>query len=114
MTEGWFPKIETDGWTGLALVNTETSDAAVVLTAYDENGGTVAVSTLPAVKPGQKIIGLMAQLFSNADLSRARYFGFVSDKTLIGFSVSQSEDGLKLDGLMTLSRYLHPIAEPVR
>jgi hypothetical protein len=105
VTEGWFAKMETDGWTGLAFVNTDTSDAAVTLTAYDENGNKVTENTLQPVKPGEKVIGLTFQLFPGADLSRARFFAFNSDKSLVGFTVSRSEDGLKLDGLMALPRY---------
>jgi hypothetical protein len=105
LTEGWFPKMETDGWTGLAFVNTDTSNAKVILTAYDESGTKVAENSLPQVKPGEKVVALVAQLFPAANLSNARFFGFTSDKPLIGFSVSQSRDGLKLDGLMSSPRY---------
>ncbi len=112
VTEGWFPKVETDGWTGLALVNIDASNATVVLAAYDENGNKIAENPLPPVKPGQKVIGLTAQLFPG--LAGARYFGFTSDKALIGFSVSRSEDGVRLDGLMANARYLCASSDPVR
>jgi hypothetical protein len=106
VTEGWFAKMETDGWTGLALVNIDTLDASVTLTAYDEYGNKVAENLLPPVKPGEKIIGLTSQLYPAANLASARYFGFTSDRSLVGFTVSRSEDGMKLDGLMALPRYL--------
>ncbi len=92
-------------WTGLAFVNMDTFDAVVTLTAYDEYGNRVTENTLPPVKPGETVIGLTFQLFPGADLSRARFFAFNSDKYLVGFTVSRSEDGLKLDGLMALPRY---------
>ncbi len=114
VTEGWFPKMETDGWTGLAFVNTSTADANVVLEAYDENGAQVAANDISAVKPGAKVIGLTSQLFAGADLRRARYFTFSSDREIIGFTVSQSDDGLKLDGLMALPRYMRLASEKVR
>ncbi len=114
VTEGWFPKMENDGWTGLAFVNIDTTNANVTLTAYDENGDKVAENPLPPVKPGEKVIGLTFQLFAGANLSRARYFGFTSDRALIGYTASRSEDGLKLDGLMALPRYLRSAADQSR
>ncbi|RLA93895.1 MAG: hypothetical protein DRG25_03650 [Deltaproteobacteria bacterium] len=44
--EGMFPKIEKDGWTGIAFVNIENSTAIVTLTAYDDSGSSVAIQSL--------------------------------------------------------------------
>ncbi len=44
--EGVFPKIEKDGWTGIAFVNIENSTANVTLTAYDDSGSSVAIQSL--------------------------------------------------------------------
>jgi hypothetical protein len=104
--EGWFPKMESDGWTGLAFVNIDTSNANVVLAAFDESGNKISETPIPPVKPGEKVVGLTSQLFSGTDLGRARYFCFTSDRNIIGFTISRSDDGLKLDGLMGLPRYL--------
>jgi hypothetical protein len=106
VTEGWFPKMDNDGWTGLAFVNVDSADANVVLEAYDQYGGQVARQQLPRVKPGEKVVGLTVQLFVNADLSRAQYFCFTSDRAVVGFSVSRSQDGTKLDGMLATPRYL--------
>lgn len=106
--EGWFPKVESDGWTGLAFVNIDSAQADVTLAPHDEHGSRIAENVLRAVKPGEKVIGLIYQLFPGADLAAARYFHFVSDKSFIGYSVSRSDDGTKLDGLMALARYLRP------
>jgi hypothetical protein len=93
-------------------VNVDASNAAVVLAAYDENGNKIGENVLPPIRPGQKVIGLTSQLFSG--LTGARFFGFSSDKPLIGFSVSRSEDGLRLDGLMANPRYILAPSDPVR
>lgn len=103
-TEGWFPKMEQDGWTGLAFVNIGNSQAQVKLTAHDENGLAVEEQTLP-VQPGVKVVGLMDQLF-HGDISRARCFSFSSDQKVVAFSVNGSGDGQMLDGLPALDRYL--------
>lgn len=102
--QGWFTKMEKDGWTGIAFVNTETSDATVTLTACDENGSQVATKTLP-LSPGRKSVGMVDQLFS-ADLKNAKYFKFKSDRNVLGFTVSGSADGLMLDGLHCLVNYI--------
>ncbi|MBM3792084.1 MAG: hypothetical protein FJW35_17280 [Acidobacteria bacterium] len=106
ITEGWFPKMENDGWTGLAFVNIDSQDAKLTLQAYDRYGRDVARHELPPVKPGEKVVGLTFQLFPQADLTQARYFSFTSDKTVVGFSVSRSQDGMKLDGMLATPRYL--------
>lgn len=112
--EGWFPKVESDGWTGLAFVNIDSAAANVTLTAHDEHGNIIAENVLQAVKPGEKVIGLIHQLFPGATLAAARYFRFVSDKSFIGYSVSRSEDGTKLDGLLALPRYLRSNIPKIR
>jgi len=104
VTEGWFPKMEQDGYTGLAFVNVTDEDANVTLSAYADDGDKVAEENIP-VPPGYKVIGMMDQVFGN-DISSARYFYFSSDKKVAAFSVSESDDGQKLDGLPALEWYL--------
>ena len=101
---GWFTKMENDGWTGIAFVNADTVTATVTLTAYDDNGTVVATTALP-VKPGQKYVGMVDQLFKS-DLSKATYCRYSSDKNLLGFTVSGSSDGQMLDGLHALGDYI--------
>jgi hypothetical protein len=72
----------------------------------DENGNKVDEQKL-TVSSGAKILGLVSQLF-HADLGRARYFCFSSDKKLLGFSVSGTADGQMLDGLPSLPEYVKP------
>lgn len=103
---GWFTKMENDGWTGIAFVNVDTVAATVDLTAYDDNGTVVATASLP-VKPGEKYVGMVDQLFKS-DLSKATYCRYSSDRNLLGFTVSGSSDGRMLDGLHALSDYISP------
>jgi pimeloyl-ACP methyl ester carboxylesterase len=102
--QGWFTKMEQDGWTGIAFVNTETADAAVALTAWDENGSPVAATTLP-LRPGEKLVRMVNELFTS-DLKDAKYFKFKSDRNVLGFTVSSSGDNLMLDGLHCLDNYI--------
>jgi hypothetical protein len=102
---GWFPKMELDGWTGIAFVNVEATSATVTLTATDANGNGVSSTTL-TLTPGKKYVGMVNQLFSG-NLSAARYFKYVSDKRILGFTVSGSSDGQMLDGLPCLGQYVY-------
>jgi pimeloyl-ACP methyl ester carboxylesterase len=101
---GWFTKMEKDGWTGIAFVNTESKDAAVDLTAWDENGNQVAAKSLK-LSQGSKFVGMVDQLFP-VDQSRAVYFKFKSDRNVLGFTLSGSADGQMLDGLHCLGKYI--------
>jgi hypothetical protein len=102
-TEGWFPRMELNGYTGLALVNVSNSNATVTLTAYDENGGMIERQVL--VVPAQnRLAALTSQLF-HGDISNARYFAFTSDRKVVAFAVNGSRDGEKVDGLPALDRY---------
>lgn len=102
---GWFAKVEKDGWTGIAFVNTETTIATVNLTAWDANGNQVGAKTI-TLQPGEKSVGMVDQLFGS-NVSDAVYVKFASDKTLLGFTVSGSGDGTMLDGLHSLGQYVY-------
>ena len=45
-TEGVFPKLERDGWTGIVLVNVTQHPADVTVTAYNDNGIAVASTNI--------------------------------------------------------------------
>jgi len=102
--QGWFPKMERDGWTGIAFVNIDTQPASVTLTAIDENGNRIGEEHLE-VNPGVKTVGMVDQVF-HVDLTSARYFYFACDRKILSFSVSGSADGQMLDGLPSLGEYI--------
>ncbi len=101
---GWFPKMEKDGWTGIAFVNVDAAAASVNLLALDDNGTQIAAADV-SLTPGQKFVGMVDQLFKT-DLSRATYFRYSSDRNILGFTVSGSSDGQMLDGLHALGPYI--------
>jgi hypothetical protein len=95
--EGVFAKIEKNGWTGIAFVNTESSAASVTLTAYNDNGTAVATQVLP-VGGYAKVVDVPEQIFSQ-DISSATYIVYSSDRNIVGFQLNGSSDGMMLDGL---------------
>jgi pimeloyl-ACP methyl ester carboxylesterase len=102
--QGWFPKKESNGWTGIAFVNIEPGAATVALTAIDNSGAEVAMVTF-ALGPGIKVVGMDDEVFGR-DVSRATYFRYTSNRKLLGFTVNGSPDGQQMDGMAAVAEYL--------
>jgi len=97
--EGVFAKIEKEGgWTGIAFVNTEATEASVTLTAYNDNGTAVATQVLP-VGGHAKVVDFAEAIFSPQDISNATYIAYSSDRNVVGFQLNGTSDGTMLDGL---------------
>ena len=94
---GVFAKIEKNGWTGIAFVNAEDTEASVTLTAYDDNGAPVATEAL-SVGGYAKVVNNPELIFSQ-DISDATYIAYSSDRNVVGFQLNGSLDGTMLDGL---------------
>lgn len=102
-SEGIFPKLEDDGWTGIAFVNTASSSALISLTAINDNGDIIATSTA-TLAAHEKIVSIANSLFLS-DISSATYIKYSSNRNLVGFQLNGSSDGMFLDclpGLMSL------------
>jgi hypothetical protein len=99
---GVFAKIEqSGGWTGIAFVNTEATEATVTLTAYNENGEVVAIQAL-SVGGYAKVVNMAEAIFSQ-DISGATYIAYSSDRNIVGFQLNGTSDGMMLDGLPGLA-----------
>ena len=100
---GIFAKIEKNGWTGIAFINIQASQATVTLTAYNDAGGPVATKTL-TVNGHAKVVDNPEQIFSE-DISSATYIAYASSyynyivNYIVGFQLNGSADGTMLDGL---------------
>ncbi|HIE07598.1 MAG TPA: hypothetical protein EYP64_06105 [Desulfarculaceae bacterium] len=96
---GLFTKIDHEGWTGIAFVNTADSDASVILTAYSDSG--VAVAVVPMkVKAGEKKVEVAKTFFAPQPIDDATYISFESDQGIVGFFLNGTSD--KLDGSKAL------------
>ncbi len=96
-TTGIFPKIETDGWTGIAFVNTGSATAVVTLRAYNNSGIRIAEEPI-TVCPNCKKVGWPEELFID-DISGASYLTYSSTQAVVGFQLNGSSNGMMLDGL---------------
>ena len=96
--QGVFPKIEkSGGWSGIAFVNTEDSQAYVELTAYDNYGNIMATGSL-TLASYQKLADQPMNIF-NQSIDSATYISYSSDKDIVAFQLNSSLDGMMLDGL---------------
>ncbi len=98
---GVFAKIEKNGWTGIAFVNTEAGAASVALTAYDDNGAAVANQVL-SVGGHAKVVRAAEAIFSPQDINGATYIAYSSDRDVVGFQLNGTADSTMLDGLPAL------------
>jgi hypothetical protein len=101
---GWFPKNESDGWTGIAFVNTEQQDAEVILEAVNDQGSVIESINLN-LPAGAKVVRMGGELFS-CPLSSIGFYRYSSNRKLLGFSVNGSSDGLLMDGMAAGIEYL--------
>jgi hypothetical protein len=103
---GVFPKVDPDGWTGIALVNPGAETVVVDVFARSNGGGDPVAESSFTMGPGQKLIGLAADFF-DMDISHAAYIYFeVRDSenaALVGLQLNGSSDMHLLDGLPVLS-----------
>lgn len=97
---GIFTKIEQDGWTGIAFINTASVLAKITLTAYNNNGDKIVVKRME-VDPGHKVLGDAEILFEKS-LARATYICFHSDQGVVGFFLNGSSNNAMLDGSKAL------------
>lgn len=111
---GLFPKLERDGWTGIALVNpawaalgvTESaSGEPVLLTAFDDAGNAVAYESV-TLDAGAKWSDTPKNLFVR-DISAATYIEYASEAPMAGFQIN-GDGKMMLDALPSLD-----VGEPV-
>jgi hypothetical protein len=98
---GVFAKLEKQGWTGIAFVNIEGSDATVTLTAYDDRGA-VVTTEVKDVGAYAKVLDLAENIFTE-DISTATYIGFSSNREIVGFQLSSCSGNMRLDGLPAMA-----------
>ena len=70
---GLFTKIDHEGWTGIASINT----------AYNNSGETVAVETIQVVS-GAKVVKPVEEIFTQS-VAGATYVSYTSDHGVVGF-----------------------------
>ncbi|MEA1921294.1 MAG: hypothetical protein U9N63_01435 [Pseudomonadota bacterium] len=91
-TTGLFTKIDHEGWTGIAFINTASAATAnITLTAYDNNGEVVAEETMQVVS-GEKVVDPVEKIFTDS-VESATYVSYTSDHGVVGFFLNGFGDG---------------------
>jgi hypothetical protein len=98
---GIFPKVEKDGWTGIAFVNTESQQATVTLKAYNDAGNVLGTGA-KILNPHAKWVGVVESLFTGVNLNTATYLSFSADRNVAGFQLNNSSSDTMLDALPAL------------
>ena len=96
-TTGVLPRIETDGWTGIGVVNTDNSAGTVTLTAYDDQGAVIAAATFE-LNAREKIVSTAQGLFSE-NIGAATYITYSSTTEVAVYQLNGASNGLMLDAL---------------
>ena len=92
-----FPKLEDNGWTGIAFANISPEPANIDLTFYNDAGVAVADGKLQ-VDGYSKVLGSAENLL-RVDTSGATYMDYSSDREVVGFQLNGSADNMMLDAL---------------
>ncbi|PID73462.1 MAG: hypothetical protein CSB33_03580 [Desulfobacterales bacterium] len=94
---GVFPKLDKEGWTGLAFINPGNQAAVIELKALDDTGVLIASEAL-AVQGGEKKVALAEDLFSSS-IEDAAYIRYESSMEILGIQLNGSSDRMMLDGV---------------
>ncbi len=97
---GIFPKVDSAGWTGIAFVNPGTQTAAISLTAYRNDGVSVAQKNIQLASHEKK--SEFAETFFDGNISDAGYIRYDADQEIVGFQLNGSPDDMMLDALPAL------------
>ena len=95
--EGVFPKLDHQGWTGIAFVNTSNDGANIDLSICDDDGYKVAEQSI-TLAGHAKMVNNPENIFGGS-ITAATYMKFNSNQDVVGFQLNGSNDGMMLDGL---------------
>jgi hypothetical protein len=95
--QGVFPKIEQEGWTGVAFVNISSSSAAITLSIYDDDGFKIAEENI-ALAAHEKVVDRPENIFGSS-ITDATYMKFSSNRDVVGFQLNSAAGGMMLDAL---------------
>jgi hypothetical protein len=83
-TEGFLGIISTDPGPTFALVNPDTVDATIDVTAYNSDGEVLASNTIQ-IMAGSNMTGVVSDLFNGTSLTDVTHIRIVSDRDIYGF-----------------------------
>ncbi len=102
-TQGLFPKVEQNGWTGISFVNLSDGGTTVALSAYDDEGK-LQGSTNIQLSSHEKRVDV-AESFFTTNIDGATYIRYSSDEKVVGFQINGANDPFLADALEALPAY---------
>jgi hypothetical protein len=97
---GALAKVEKNGWTGLAFVNTEDQPATITINVYSDTGALLGWGT-GTMDPHEKWVGSAEDFFSGITQSSATYLNYSADRNVAAFQLNGS--GSMLDALPAIA-----------
>jgi len=94
---GVFPKLDGEGWTGIAFVNATETTAKINLRVYDDAGGKLYERDI-TLAGYEKLVNQPEDIFGGS-ITAGTYIKFNSDQEVVGFQLNGSDDDMLLDGL---------------
>jgi len=95
-TSGILPKLEKNGWTGIAMVNTIATPTIVTLKAYTDTGGQAVATINIPLKGHQRLVDTPENLFTE-ELGDATYITYQANAPVVAFQLNGN--GAMLDAL---------------
>ncbi len=99
-SSGIFAKLDRQGYTGIAMVNTSLIPVQVVFKARADDGDMIALRRIN-LAGYEKVVKTAQELFTT-DISDATYVSYEADGKIAGFQLNGSYDGIMLDSLPAL------------
>ncbi len=84
-----FPHIQSgeNFWTGIAVINSSQNESTITFTAYDNQGNMLEEVEKEGIKPNQKTVFLVKDIFSPETVSEIAYIIAKSENKLCGFEI---------------------------
>lgn len=95
--QGIFPKLDNQGWTGIAFVNTADVQAEIDLEFFSDEGVSVGGETI-SLEGYEKLVGQPEALFGSYTFD-ASYLQFSADREVVGFQLNAGAGNMMLDAL---------------
>jgi hypothetical protein len=95
--DGVFPKLEYEGWTGIAFINATRTRAKVDLSLYADDGTEISTKSI-TLDGYEKIVDQPEDIFGGP-FTAGTYLKFRSAQNVVGFQLNGSDDGTMLDAM---------------
>ncbi len=102
-----FPKIDNEGWTGIAFANIAAEPANIDLTYYNDAGVAVAQGRIQvgghckvgAIAEDLLAVDTTGDSLPVVDTRGSTYLNYTADRDVVGFQINGSNDNMLLDAL---------------